>query len=108
MKILFYKDQKGRDHFSNWLLKLKDQQTEFRIRDRIDRIEEYGFLGDWKRIDERICELRFHFGSGYRIYFSILDSQTILMLCGGDKSSQSKDINKAKQYLEDYQNDSQN
>lgn len=90
--------------FNDWLLKKLDPQIKFRIRDRIDRIEEYNILGDWKWIDEEICELRFHFGAGYRVYFSFYDSQTITILCGGDKSSQSSDIIKAKQYLEDYKN----
>lgn len=108
MKILFYKNSKGRVLFNDWLLKKLDPQTKFRIRDRIDRIEEYGLFGDWKKIDEEICELRFHFGAGYRVYFYFYDSQTIIILCGGDKSSQSTDIAKARQYLEEHRSYEQN
>jgi putative addiction module killer protein len=102
LKIAIYKNKKGCEPFNQWLYDL-DKSVIFRIRDRIDRIEEYGFLGDFKRLNEKIYELRFHFGAGYRIYFSQY-KEKIVLLCAGDKSSQSADIIKAKQYLEDYEN----
>jgi len=104
VKISFYKNEKGRTPFDEWIQSL-DKQTEFRIHDRIDRIEEYGFLGDCRRLNDKIYELRFHFGAGYRVYFSYLAPEEIFILCGGDKSSQSKDIKKALEYLEESQND---
>lgn len=102
MKIKIYQDQNGREPFNDWLAKLKNFQLEFKIHNRFDRIEEYGIFGDYKRIDPMIYELRFHTGSGYRVYFSYLNRHEILILCGGDKSTQKRDIEKAKQYLEYY------
>ena len=48
-----------------------------------------------------LWELRLHFGSGYRVYFAIFDDEIVILLCGGDKSTQSRDIEKAKRYIKD-------
>ena len=66
---------------------------------------EFGWLGDYKHIENGIYEMRFHFAAGYRVYFIFLNRDEIVLLNGGDKSSQAKDIKKAKQYLEELQND---
>lgn len=58
--------------------------------------------GDCKNLGNGVCELRFRFGSGYRIYFAKEEEKLILLLCAGDKSTQTKDIEKAKQYWTDY------
>lgn len=71
-----------------------------RIYKRLERLQE-GNYGDFKIIDEEISELRFTFGSGYRIYFTEQDEIIVLLLCAGDKSTQSKDIQKAKMYLKE-------
>lgn len=63
------------------------------------KIEEEDYYGDYKIIDNDIKELRFKFGSGYRIYFHETNNTIILLLCAGDKSTQSKDIQTAKEYL---------
>lgn len=105
MIVESYKNKKGKDPFNIWLRSLKDPQTIARIRDRIDRISEFGFLGDYKQIDQKIYELRFHFGAGYRIYFTYLSEEEILLFYGGDKSSQHADIIKTKQFLEEMEND---
>jgi len=104
VKINIYKNSKGREPFNDWLNSL-DTQIKFRIRHRIDRIEEFRFFGDYKRLDEQLYELRFHFGAGYRVYFLYLKPEEIFILCGGDKSSQKHDIKKAKEYMEASQND---
>lgn len=106
MKVIFYRTSKGKEPFEIWLRSLKDQQVITRIRDRIDRITEFNFFGDYKRVDEEIYELRFHFGAGYRVYFAYQEEgeQIVAILCGGNKSSQNADIPKAKQYLEDFKN----
>lgn len=77
---------------------------ERRIRKRLLRIES-GNLGDYKSIGEGVFELRFFFGSGYRIYFGFSGETVVLLLCGGDKSSQTKNIEKAKIIWKDAQND---
>lgn len=61
-----------------------------------------GNLGDYKSLGEDLYELRLHFGSGYRIYYGELEDIIILLLCGGDKSTQSRDIIKAKNYFKEY------
>lgn len=70
----------------------------FRITARIDRVKD-GHFGDTKRLDESLSELRFFFGSGYRVYYTIRGGAIVLLLAGGDKSSQAKDIKKAKTLL---------
>ena len=81
---------------------LKGIDTTFRrrINSRLTRIVENGNFGDFKQLDDNISELRFNFGSGYRIYFSEIGDIIILLLCAGDKKLQSNDIKKAKEYLE--------
>ena len=81
---------------------LKGIDTTFRrrINSRLTRIVENGNFGDFKQLDDNISELRFNFGSGYRIYFSEIGDIIILLLCAGDKKLQSNDIKKAKEYLD--------
>ena len=64
-----------------------------------------GQFGDCKAIDRSLYELRLFFGPGYRVYFGEHDGKTVLLLAGGDKSTQSKDIKKAKEYWETYLED---
>ncbi|MFN7903952.1 MAG: type II toxin-antitoxin system RelE/ParE family toxin [Pseudobdellovibrionaceae bacterium] len=61
-----------------------------------------GNLGDVKPVGEGVNELRLAFGAGYRIYFGSVGDELIILLCGGDKSSQDKDIKKAKEFWSDY------
>ena len=84
--------------FDKWLTKLKDTSIRNRLLVRLDRIET-GSLGDFKQIDNNLFELRFFFGSGLRIYYTIRDGKVVLLLAGGDKSSQTKDITKSKALL---------
>lgn len=89
----------GKIPFEDWLHAF-DNSSKRRISQRLIRLEEEGHYGDFKIIDSEIRELRFNFGSGYRIYFHETNNIIILLLCGGDKSSQSRDIKKAKEYLQ--------
>lgn len=66
---------------------------------------ELGHLGDTKFIGEGLFELRIFFGPGYRLYFGTQGPKIVILLCGGDKSSQKKDIAKAKEYWATYQQD---
>ena len=82
--------------FEEWLLKLKDKQGRIKIVFRIRKIEEENYLGDYKSVGDGVYELRIHYGPGYRIYFAYENNNIVLLLIGGDKSTQSNDINKAK------------
>lgn len=73
------------------------------IRARLDRVEA-GNLGDVRAVGKGVCELRIDYGSGYRVYFGQLGTTVILLLCGGDKSSQNEDIRQAIEYWTDYGN----
>lgn len=98
-QILAYKTSKGKCPYDEWFYKL-DKVMQARIEKRLERLEE-GNYGDFKKLDKDISELRFAFGSGYRIYFAEANNIIIILLCAGDKSTQTDDIKKAKQYLND-------
>ena len=99
-EIIIFKNNKGREPFNDWLSTL-DKNTKSRIFARLNRIIGTN-LGDYKNLGSGIFELRFDFGSGYRIYFGKDGKKIILLLLGGDKKTQKRDIEKAKQYWEDY------
>ena len=98
-KILAYKTSTGKCPYDDWFYNL-DKAVQARIEKRLERVEE-GNYGDFKKLDSDISELRFTFGSGYRIYFTEVNDIIIILLCAGDKSSQAEDIRKAKKYLND-------
>ena len=100
-ELQIYRDPNGREPFTEWLKSLRDQRTRKRIQTQIHRIES-GNLGDHKSVGDGVFELRLHFGAGYRIYFREVDNTIILLLCGGDKSSQDRDIERAKVYWQEY------
>ncbi len=82
------------EDFSKWLYGLRDLRTRARIQARIDRLEQ-GNAGDAKPVGEGVSEMRIDYGPGYRLYFIRRGAELIILLAGGDKSSQSKDIRKA-------------
>lgn len=88
--------------FIEWLESL-DKITRVRIQSRLTRLLENNF-GDHKKIDNDISELRLKFGSGYRIYYTEIDNVIVLLINGGNKSTQSKDIQKARQILHEWRN----
>lgn len=90
----------NKDYFSEWFEDLTTKTQDIVLL-RLTRIKS-GNFGDCKNIAEKIYELRIHYGSGYRIYFTKEKKELVILLCAGDKSSQSKDIKKAKILLEDY------
>lgn len=79
------------DVFAKWLLGLRDLRTRARIQARIDRLES-GNAGDAKPVGEGVSEMRIDYGPGYRVYFVQRGAELIILLAGGDKGSQSKDI----------------
>ena len=84
------------DTYRKWFESIRDKQTKFRIDIRIRRVV-LGNLGDVKPVGDGISELRLDFGPGYRIYFQQKGNWVLLLLVGGDKSTQEKDILRAKQ-----------
>ena len=84
--------------FQDWLDELKDVRAQVRIAARL-RLAEAGNLGDWKPVGGEVSEMRVAFGPGYRLYFTRRESILIVMLAGGDKSTQARDIRKAQRIL---------
>lgn len=82
--------------FSQWFAALRDRKAQQKIAARIARVE-VGLLGDVKPVGDGVYELRIDFGPGYRLYFTKRGQQLIILLIGGDKSSQQRDILKAKE-----------
>lgn len=91
------------DEFSKWLKRLKDANAKARINLRIRRLELTGNLGDAKSVGDGVCELRVDYGPGYRVYFSWRGKEIILLLAGGNKSSQQRDIEQAKKLNKMYE-----
>lgn len=84
------------EYFNRWLSGLRDAKAKARIAARI-RSAELGNLGDVEPVGDKISEMRIHYGPGYRVYFTIRGRQLIVLLIGGDKSSQKRDIKRAKE-----------
>ena len=97
-EVLFYRHTNNRVPVVEWL-KTLDKPFRSRIQDRLTRIEQDDNFGDFKKIDSELSELRFNFGSGYRIYYTEINNTVVLLLNAGDKKLQSNDILKAKEYL---------
>jgi len=83
------------ENFKNWIRNLKDRIAQSIITARIRRISG-GNFGDSKPVGDGICELRIDYGSGFRVYFTQREQEIVILLCGGDKSTQSRDIETAK------------
>jgi putative addiction module killer protein len=99
--VLIYQTADERKPFADWLDALKDRQARARIRTRIDRLA-LGNPGDHRALDGGVFELRIDIGPGYRVYFARTGNTIVLLLCGGDKATQQKDIEYAKAYFQDY------
>jgi putative addiction module killer protein len=92
------------DKFKSWRAALKDAVTRRRIGARIDRLS-FGNFGDVKSLGDGVSELRLDFGPGYRLYFAKRGEALVILLCGGDKASQSRDIARAKLLLQQLEDD---
>ncbi|MDD2967767.1 MAG: type II toxin-antitoxin system RelE/ParE family toxin [Desulfovibrionaceae bacterium] len=84
--------------FTQWFTALKDIKAKVRILARIDQAE-HGNFGDCKPVDNGLYEMRIHYGAGYRVYYTRQGEIVYILLLGGDKSTQQKDIEKAKRLL---------
>lgn len=86
---------KQTETFRKWRTRLKDERARALIASRLDRLA-FGHAGDAEPVGQGISELRIHHGPGYRVYFQKRGDTIIVLLCGGDKSTQAKDIKTAK------------
>lgn len=85
--------------FDKWLRKLKDLKAKAKILFRVQKLEQDEHFGDCEPVGDGIRELKVNFAKGYRVYFKEKDGKIIVLLIGGDKSTQQKDIKKAKEIL---------
>ncbi|MES9858711.1 MAG: type II toxin-antitoxin system RelE/ParE family toxin [Sedimenticola sp.] len=96
-----YTDEQGKSPYAQWLGNLRDARAKAKIIMQVDRME-LGLFGDSEPIGDGLSELRIHYGPGYRVYYGKEGQKVYLLLCGGDKSTQSKDIKRAKAHWQDY------
>lgn len=101
IRIRSYADEQGVRPFDRWFKSLRDLRAAARILTRLDRLEN-GLEGDAKPVGEGVKELRIPEGKGYRVYYGWEEEKLVLLLCGGDKSSQQEDIERAKRYWRQY------
>ena len=87
--------------FRKWRTKLKNERTRALIASRLDRLA-YGHAGDVGPVGEGVSELRIHHGPGYRIYFHQRGNAVVILLCGGNKSAQTKDIKTARRLVDEW------
>jgi len=95
--IEYYLDDNGKAPFLEWLYSLRDKVAVYRVRARIDRVE-LGNFGMVKSLGDGVSELKIDHGPGYRVYYAMSGKTVVLLLIGGDKSTQKKDIETAKSY----------
>jgi len=100
-RVQIYSTASGKEPFSEWLSSLKDKDSQSLIFQRLQRLK-LGHFGDCKPLNDGVCEFRIHSGAGYRLYYSRIGRCVILLLCGGNKGSQKRNIKLAAKYLEDY------
>ncbi len=100
-EVCRYLTESGKDVVGEWLAGLKDLRARAKIATRLSRLEA-GNFGDCKVVGGGVWELRIDWGPGYRVYYAMVGSAVILLLCGGDKRKQAADIRRALEYLKDY------
>ncbi|WP_226702110.1 type II toxin-antitoxin system RelE/ParE family toxin [Microbulbifer elongatus] len=96
-----YTDEHGKSPYADWLRELRDPKAKAKVIMQVDRME-LGLFGDSQPIGAGLSELRIHYGPGYRVYYGKEGQQIYLLLCGGDKSTQSSDIQQAKIYWQEH------
>ena len=103
MQVEHFLRPDGRDPFERWLDRIKDRRALIAIERRIARIERDGYFGDHKYLRDGVSELRINEGAGYRVYYAQVNDVVVLLLCGGDKSTQEADITRAVSNWEEFQ-----
>jgi putative addiction module killer protein len=94
-RLVYCKDERGRSHFSSWLSSLKDKKTRARIQNKVRQLR-VGNFSNCKSVGGAVHELKINFGPGYRVYFAPEGEEIIVLIGGGDKSTQEVDIENAK------------
>jgi putative addiction module killer protein len=96
-----YETPNGVQPLMDWLRGLRDQKTRTAIRMRLDRMK-LGNFGYCEAVGEGVSEMKIDLGPGYRVYFGMIGRTIVLLLCGGDKKSQSRDIQHALEFFRDH------
>jgi putative addiction module killer protein len=102
LRLWYYQTRSGRVPFREWLDSVADRIARAAVRNRLDRLQR-GLFGDCKPVGGGVLELRVDVGAGYRAYVARAGERVVLLLCGGDKSTQSSDIRRARDYWSDYE-----
>lgn len=100
-KLLLYETTDGRCPFEDWISNLRDLTGRALIRKRLNRMR-IGNLGKRRSLGDGVWEIKIAFGPGYRVYYGEDGPKLVVLLCGGDKGTQNRDIQKAKEYWRDY------
>jgi putative addiction module killer protein len=100
-EIVLFRAHDGRVPFEEWLDDLADKRAVARVLARLARVRQ-GNLGDCKPVGEGVSELRVDYGPGYRVYFGQKGQTLIVLLCGGDKRTQDRDIRLARQFWQEF------
>ena len=101
IEIRHYVSRTGKNVFDSWLTQLGDARAQAKVASRINRLAA-GNFGDCKSLQGGLFELRIDWGPGYRVYYSTIAKECVLLLCGGDKRKQQADIERAFTYLKDF------
>lgn len=99
--LLYFVAGNGKRPFAEWLSSLSDRNAAARVQIRLERLR-LGNFGDVRSLGKGLFELRIDVGPGYRVYFVVERKLVVLLLCGGDKSTQQRDIRCAREYAADY------
>jgi putative addiction module killer protein len=92
---------KESDAYKKWIRKLNDERARYRINARVERLKQ-GNPGDHRFLGD-ISEMRIDYGTGYRVYYKDTGKEIIILLCGGDKTTQQEDIERAREILKDFE-----
>lgn len=99
-ELRVYRTCEGKEPFTEWLSSLKDKITRAQITNRLNRATQRNY-GDCESVGGGIYELKIHYGAGYRVYFAEQE-ETIVLLMGGSKKTQTKDIQKSKKFWHEF------
>jgi putative addiction module killer protein len=95
-----YTTPDGREPFEEWLDSLRDKKVQAIVLERLNRVR-LGNFGDCRHLEEGVYELRIHYGPGYRVYFGEFENVIVILLCGGTRRTQKRDIQRAKAYWQE-------
>jgi putative addiction module killer protein len=100
-QVEYYETADGKSPFRVWFAALQDRKAQARIDARLTRVQ-LGNLGEYESVGEGVMELKIDYGPGYRVYFGQVGAARVILLCGGDKGTQTKNIKAARKYWADY------